>query len=356
MPAKKSDAPAGLRRYFKNAFRWANILVIVLTVMVYLAPYVSPAVFWPLSLIAPLYPWFLLANLFFILWWLFWRKWNFILSLVCILAGWGYFTAYIGLHFSATPAEGDLQVLTFNLHDLKDLPFKEGGRGRDMRPLLDFLDEIGKPDILCLQELHESPAAELAQAMGFYHHHYPEKGTAILSRFPLEKTGTIPFENSGNSAIWADVQWEGQSIRIFNLHLQSNRVSTETQQLSGQKEIDKKYLRRLRVILRKYKRAALQRIEQVEGIRAEIEKSPHPYIICGDFNDTPLSYTYHRLSKGFFDAFRQTGKGLGTTYARFPPSLRIDYVLYAPELESSACKVYRKKLSDHYPVEAWFKK
>ncbi len=352
MPAKKSK----VRRYFKNAFRWANILLIVLTVVVYMAPYVSPAVFWPLSLIAPLYPWLLLANLFFILWWLFWRKWNFILSLVCILAGWGYFTSYVGLHFAGEPAEDDLQILTYNLHDLKDLPFKEGGRGRDMTSLLDFLDEIGKPAILCLQEIHRSPAAELAQAMGYYHHHYPEKGTAILSRLPFKNKGIIPFEKSGNSAIWADVQWGPKTIRIFNVHLQSNRVSTETQQLSEQNELDKTYFRRLRVILGKYKRAALQRIRQIEAIRREMQKSPHPYIVCGDFNDTPLSYTYHQLSKGLLDAFRQTGTGLGTTYARFPPSLRIDYILYDPELESSITRVYRKKLSDHYPVEARIKK
>ncbi len=353
MPAKKSKPSRGLRNRFKNFFRWANVLLIVLTLLIYAAPF-APPIFWPISLIAPLYPLALFLNILFALWWILWRKRYAWLSLLCILIGWSYLQSYFNFHFAAKPSAENLHVLTFNLHDLKDLPFREAHAGRDLRSLLNFLDQIGNPEVICLQEVHEGPAAELAEVMDYGHLHYPGKGTAILSRLPFKASGHIPFPHSGNSALWADIEWKGQTLRIFNLHLQSNRVSTQTEELSNQRELDKKALRQIRAILRNYKKAAQQRIQQVEIIRKEMERTAHPYIVCGDFNDTPLSHTYHLLREGLLDAFRQRGAGSGTTYARFPPALRIDYILYTPELSVSACKIHPQKLSDHYPTSAYF--
>ncbi len=354
MPARKSEPSEGLRSRLKNLFRWANVLLIALTLLIYAVPF-TPASFWPLSLIAPFYPLALLLNILFALWWILWRKKYAWLSLLCILLGWNYLQSYFGFHFLARPSTTDLQVMTFNLHDLKDLPFRKGHAGHDLTGLLNFLDEIGKPQVLCLQEIHQGPAAELAEAIGYQHLHYPEKGTAILSALPFQASGYIAFPHSGNSALWADIKWKGQTLRIFNLHLQSNRISTQTEKLSNQREFDEKVFRQIRSILRNYKRAAQQRIQQVEIIRKEMEKTAQPYIVCGDFNDTPLSHTYHQLSEGLLDAFRQKGAGPGTTYARFPPALRIDYILHTPDLQASACKIYRQKFSDHYPVSTHFK-
>ncbi len=356
MPAKKSDAPQGIiRKQFKNFLRWANILLIVLTLLVYTAPYISPASFWPLSLIAPLYPLTLFLNVVFAIWWMLWRKWYALLSLLCIFIGWQHLQNHFGFHFFAQAGPSDLQIISFNIHDLYDLPLKDSKRGgRDLTSLLNFLDEIGNPPIICLQEIHENPARELADAIGYKHVHYPQKGTAILTRVPLLDYGLIPLKSSGNSAIWADIKWGNKRLRIFNLHLQSNRVSAETEHLSQQSELDKKALQKLKDILKKYRRAARIRIEQVAQVRQQTAQSPYPFIICGDFNDTPLSYTYHYLSKGLSDAFRQKGQGSGATYARFPPALRIDYILASPELQPSLCHVAKVQLSDHYPVIAFW--
>jgi endonuclease/exonuclease/phosphatase family metal-dependent hydrolase len=97
--------------------------------------------------------------------------------------------------------------------------------------------------------------------------------------------------------------------------------------------------------------ATAMRAEQAEQLRAHILSSPHPVIVCGDFNDTPNSYTYHHIAAGLTDAFEEKGFGLGTTFGGALPMLRIDYLLTDPGIRVHDCRVVRDtEWSDHYPV------
>ena len=105
---------------------------------------------------------------------------------------------------------------------------------------------------------------------------------------------------------------------------------------------------------KRLKNSFSKRAVQVEAIKIHINKSPYPVILCGDFNDTPNSYAYHKLSNGLKDAFVEQGVGLGRSYNGNFPSLRIDYILYSPELNIHSFNTKNVKLSDHFPILAGF--
>ena len=114
----------------------------------------------------------------------------------------------------------------------------------------------------------------------------------------------------------------------------------------------------MRRILGNIRQAFIKRAEQVEILRNEIENSPYPVIVCGDFNDTPVSYTYKNLKKDLKDSFVESGKGMGTSYQEFILPLRIDFILHDQKLLSDGYQVRDVDYSDHKPVQAnlWFKK
>src|SRR5204862_7418375 len=101
------------------------------------------------------------------------------------------------------------------------------------------------------------------------------------------------------------------------------------------------------------KRAFIKRSQQVRVLHRHILESPYPVILCGDFNDTPSSYTYATLCKGMEDSFRESGSGFGKTYIGAFPSFRIDYILHDGKLHSTGYLTHGEKLSDHFPISCW---
>ena len=99
------------------------------------------------------------------------------------------------------------------------------------------------------------------------------------------------------------------------------------------------------------KSAFLLRSNQAKVISAHLSKSPYPVIVCGDFNDTPISYAYRTISKGLTDAFVNSGKGFGNTLVGPIPYFRIDFVLHDKKLKSGHFRTIKTNpLSDHHPL------
>ena len=108
------------------------------------------------------------------------------------------------------------------------------------------------------------------------------------------------------------------------------------------------------VAVQKFRRANKIRPNQVDKVMANIDACSEPSIVVGDFNDTPLSYTYSRLSRGRKDSFLEVGKGFGATYCSLWPMLRIDYILYPETLKARWYDRGDVKYSDHYPILSSF--
>lgn len=339
--------------------RWLNIILVLITLVSYSAAWVNPKTFWPLSFFALPFPWLLLANLLFIGFWAFIRKYQALLSLGCLLLGWTHLTGFVGLNLPGPVDKAALTVKTFNAYGFR----KEAVTGKryTAEEMPRYFPTEGI-DVLCLQEFPTYYPRNcfidyFRNQAGFkYVHAIPNGALAIFSRYPIEKTHTHYFVKHFNGFQWADIKVEGKLVRVFNLHLQSNGVSGMANEVAKEGNLqDKKTWNKVKGMAGRFKRAEQRRVEQTEAVVAEIQKSPHPVLVCGDFNATPQSYSYRQLSQGLKDAFREAGTGLGTTYAGKIPALRIDYQLYSPALQALDQDIRTERLSDHHSVVAFYK-
>lgn len=205
------------------------------------------------------------------------------------------------------------------------------------------------PDIVCLQECAVDagddacimPASYPYTAKRLFRVNGGYSGNVIMSRYPIVGSGTVDFGKSANMALFADINFKGRVIRVYNLHLESNSISLAS--LADRDGFVHVHDR--------MRSSAAARAAQVDAVRSDADSAPDPYVICGDFNDTPLSYAFHELSKGMRDTFEECGHGFGATYSGLWPMLRIDYVLVQEE-NFTVCRHDTPKLpySDHYPV------
>jgi len=337
--------------------RWGNLLLVFITLLCYLSPYVSPASFWPLAFFGLFYPWLLLLNLLFVVLWLVMRRKQFLLSLACILAGWVHLTGFIGLHLpSAHEGNNALQVMSFNTYGFW---LYDGSRNRHKTDTLTELFPVEGLDIVCFQEYpairHNNPYTAYFQTRTplKYVRNTPGSALAIFSRFPIVDGQTHYFNKHYNGYQYADIKVEEQIFRVFNLHLQSNDVSSLANEMATEGDLKKRETwLNIRGMAARFKHSASKRAAQAEQVAEAIAESPHPVILCGDFNAIPQSYTYMKLSASLQDAFRAAGTGLGTTYGGLIPALRIDYILADPRFDILDCDVKREGFSDHYSVEA----
>ena len=170
-------------------------------------------------------------------------------------------------------------------------------------------------------------------------------GNLTLSRLPVSGKGKMEFDKSTNLALYTDITMpKGGSFRIYNCHFESYNISI-SHILTAVREEEE-----LKDTGRRMRRSIRQRPAQVNAVVKDIEDSDRKAIVLGDFNDTPLSYTYHRLSRGRKDSFVTSGKGFGASYRDFWPLLRIDYVLLPPGLEGQTHRTLKVRYSDHYPI------
>jgi endonuclease/exonuclease/phosphatase (EEP) superfamily protein YafD len=162
----------------------------------------------------------------------------------------------------------------------------------------------------------------------------------------------MSFSNTYNTAMYNDIIVKQDTIRIFNCHLQSIRFLKGDYDFldSIQFSMTEKNKTGIKTISYKLREAFKLRAHQVNHISELIEKSPHPVILCGDFNDTPVSYTYKRMKGNLRDAFRESGKGIGNTYNGKVPHFRIDYIFHSNIFTSSGYKMRHEDYSDHFPI------
>lgn len=348
-------------KIIKKLFFAANIVLTIVTLLMYLAPYLNPKVFWWLGVMSLAYPWVLLLHVLMIILWLFSssRRWS-LLSFLTILAGWNYFTGIVGIRFSKPEiAPTDLLVMSYNIQSLKvALQHSKSARPAIFQEMEEYFAQLGGPDIICAQDMIKGNESFFKDYFKLRHNYILKSKnlkTAIFSKFPIVNKGEILFDNSFNSAVWADVDVKGDTFRVFSIHLESNRITGDTEDLLQQRQEEKSWLQ-VRKIFAKYKRAMVKRVDQSDLVAEYIAESPYPVLIGGDLNDTPLSYAYRKISNGTNDAFRKKGRGLGTTYAGSIPGLRIDYIFADKSIRIIDHHILKDKaFSDHYPVMSYIR-
>jgi len=368
---EKSVAKKGKRRWLRVSLLILNCFAAAALLCSYAAAYVSPVSFWPFAFFGIAYPVILIINLFFVaLWLLLWNRFIY-LSLLTILLGFGNIRAIIPFRFGAGDhsSKAALKVLTYNVHSLYgNQPDNSMPDARSQ--VTDFL-AAEQADIVCVQEFYaigeeyKKTLHKFSRSirLGYYYFmNYREfwqktkiNAIATFSRYPIVDQGFFRLEEKSTFGIFTDIAVPGDTIRVYNLHLESIRLGNDDysfySKLTDPAAEETNFAKGSRKMIWKLKKAFLLRARQVETLKAHMRLSPYPVLICGDFNDTPSSFAYHKLSEGKNDAFITAGnEWIGSTYAGRFPAFRIDYMLYD---DFFTARSYHKKdvrLSDHYPV------
>ena len=262
--------------------------------------------------------------------------------------------------------EGIIRMMTYNVHN-----FKRYGASNDISTKRDILQIINQqqPDVINFQEFYSRNHGQydmrdsIMKIMGSGYYYFEPIifnaneaiGMAIFSKLPIVNKGmiTLSDKKSENACLYIDILKGDHEFRVYNVHLQSIRFDPEDYKylnsVSAQGSIDKSSTRRLGS---KLKNAFIKRSAQVDKIKASTAKCPFPYIVSGDFNDTPSSYAVNTMASGLKNAFREKGFGFGRTYNGDFPNYQIDYILASPQFDVENYQVIEKKLSDHYPVRS----
>lgn len=345
-----------------------NLMAAAALLLAYAASFTDPRFFWPISFFGLAYPFLLLINALYVIYWVLRMPKFALLSLISILIGYKFLTSYVGFRESTAievpkSAQNFIRVMTYNVHNFKPFGDKNNPYTRDQ-----ILDLIRKeqPDVLCIQEFFSrkkgdynfiKQVQEILQSRHYYFepatdNGYEAMGMAIFSKFPITNTGHIRFESvRGNDALFADIQYNNKAFRVYNVHFQSINFQPEDYEYikGNTKEIDQN-VQSSRRIGSRLKRAFIKRSDQVKLVKKHSQEYQGPYLIAGDFNDTPVSYTVNTMAKGLKNSFREKGSGLGITYNGDFPNFQIDYILVSPDFDVKNYLIIDKKLSDHYAV------
>ncbi|MEO7174223.1 MAG: endonuclease/exonuclease/phosphatase family protein, partial [Saprospiraceae bacterium] len=339
---------------FKKSLLLAHVLLTATTLLAYLTPSVDPIKFWPLSIIGLFMPWLLLLQIVFFVYWIYLRKWYSLISVAVWIIGWPLIQCFVNLNSTQDISDASsFSVMSYNVHYLQGLGAYSARNYQETKEsIVPFLKEQGPPSILCAQESHQKASEFLRKSLD-YQYTASNNGAifnTIFSKLPIRKSGEINLGSSSSSGIWADIEFEKETYRVFNIHLESNRVSQKAQDLMTPDDVRQSLLSGFKFMFRRYRNAARKRSLQAREIEKMIQASPHKVIVCGDFNDPPQSYAYGIISKGLSDAFEVAGSGIGTTYGGIIPGLKIDYILTDPSLDILDHRILKEKYSDHYPV------
>lgn len=364
---KYVEYKGGSLRRGRNPLMWfldmllglAALGLAVVMPMVYLVPYVAPARMWLFPVMALAAPaLYVLTALLACYWILRWRLG--LAGVLLLLLAVGLFKVplfwkpqLVREYGPGKYGRSAVKVLSYNVRSFYDA---EGGSSADrVAELIDSLD----PDIICLQEFNSRLAGQSrpfalleerydAARFGLGEEAAPPQ--AILSKHRILRSGVLL---SPESSVWADVLLGDDTLRVFNNHLQSTSIKAEDNDYITRHGYigDTARETKFRSIAGRLRYTGMLRAAQVDSIAGAMDAMARARrLVCGDFNDTPMSYVYRKMARGLDDAFAKCGEGYSYTYRGFFDMLRIDYVLASPDLELLSYEVLRIGCSDHYPV------
>lgn len=358
--------------FFQLALLFFNTIAIIALLLSYCATGIDPQTFWYFTLFGLAYPFILLANIFFVVLWLILKRWYFAYSLVFILIGYQPLTRTFGFRFAnesdLVTDSNTLKIMTYNVHNFRN---QEGILDTALSKRFFNLIKSENPDVAGFQEFFsrrkgkfdfkDSVLKTLNTKEYLYKradfNDYEATGIALFSKYPIKDSGEVLFDSIaiGNKGIWIDILKNEKIIRVYCIHLASISFQPEDYLFINGVKTDinnSKDIVSSKRIVRKLKTAFIRRSKEIKILKKHIENCTTPYIIMGDFNDTPASYALAQMTKGIKNAFQEKGAGLGITYNGAFPNFQIDYILASSTLNFSTYKIINKDLSDHYPVRA----
>ena len=325
----------------KLLFFFNSILAFFL-LLSYALPYVFPSAFPFLSVLSLTLPVLIVINAFFLFYWIVKLHRYFLLSFFVLALGYKYLNA-LYQNNAHKPKDVGVHVMSFNARLFNHYGWiKEGNVQKQIQEFI--ANEAA--DIIAVQEFHK----DYLYLFDAYSYQYVQTGNgkmgqAIFTNFPILNQGNIGFTKTANGAIFTDILIKNDTIRFYNIHLESLRINPKEEIFTQEKS--QKLLNRMGV-------GFTNQQLQSEQVKLHSQNSPYPNILSGDFNNTQFSYVYKNIRNNYKDAFEEAGKGIGTTYDFKLIPLRIDFILYDSYLPLHSFETHSESFSDHKPISARF--
>lgn len=362
------------RRFTKVTFLILNIIASLIFLLACLAPYVDPTKWWIIAFIGLGFVFLIVTLIAFIFFWLIFKPKFIFISLIPMLIGWKSISVFFAFHvpkkFDYNKSQNTLRVVHWNVARFIELK-RNNNKGSQKRLLMMDLLKEQQADVLCLQEFFTSDDPQyynnlnyMMKEIGYPYFYYSWDsdgylqwtGQAIFSRYPIVKNGIIRFPKPSlpEALIFSDILYNNDTVRVFTTHLQSVQFGKKDfDRIENIKNTEDGIVENSKNIFSKIKRAAIYRSRQAEIVKQITSQSPHPFILTGDMNDVPNSYTYFTIKNDKLkDAFLQTGMGIGRTYTNLAPTLRIDYIFTTKDFSIKQFNRITKDYSDHYMLVA----
>lgn len=332
--------------FFDKVVYVINTIAAVVLLLSYILPYVPPKTFPLLAVISLTVPILIIINILFAIYWLIKLKRQLFLSLIVLILGINYVRSlYKSSSASDIVTSKEISVLSYNVRLFN---LYEWINDDELHLKMKKLIKTANPDVLCFQEFYKDDAIQFPS----YKHHYTyikskrsKTGLAIYSKYPIVRKGSIQFPNTSNNAIYVDIVKEKDTIRFYNIHLESLHINPDVSKL--QEQDSEKLIERIGGTFKRQQ-------EQAAILLDHMNVCKYKKIVAGDFNNSAYSYVYRQIKGEMIDAFKAGGTGFGKTFdfKLFP--MRIDFILADESLAVNAFKNYDQKYSDHFPVYARF--
>lgn len=288
------------------------------------------------------------------------RSSSFLIPMAALLPSLYFLQFYIKVTDENLPgwksaSELGVTMMTYNVGKFK---YASSGNPEDVLAQVAGFVEQYDPDIIAFQEFYITDSDAVEDC--FRDYPYCSKylfrtssgsyfGNVTFSKFPIKSSGKIKFDGSTNLVLYSDMDINGQMIRIYNQHLESNSISLASlvKKISGRDDsVSEEIMNAHERLISSNER----RGRQVRTLLDHVAKSDRMAVLCGDVNDTPMSSSFRALRMGRKDTFTQAGNGFGASYSVLWPLLRIDYIFVPDNFDVLLHITPKVGFSDHYPV------
>ena len=344
----------------------ANVATILVMLLFGFAGYISPTSHATISSLGFLFPFAALANLLFLFIWLVFKWRMALIPFVGFLITYVPMRAYMPLNLPSSHPEGSIKLLSYNVGGYSSTPDSSDAFSEIFSYIRD-----SKADIVCLQEDNDTWRKSEARFDSLFAYNDLEQVNdssskiinrlGIHTRYPILRKERIMYKSLRNGSVAWFLQVGNDTLIVINNHLESTHLTKDDRNqynLLVHGEVKGDTIRtESRRLLTVFSESSVKRAPATEAVHTYIEAHKgYNIVVCGDFNDHPLSYTRYTLARGMTDCFVATGNGLGVSFNRYGMYFRIDHILCSKNIQPYECKIDAKiDASDHYPLTCWLK-
>lgn len=346
-----------ISKFAEQILLGANIATIIAMIITGFSYLVDPMIFPAISLLGLIFPFIVVVNIMFMLFWTFFRRTKIVFSFAGLIICFVPVTTYFGLNRPVEHPEGSIKMMSFNTCNFTCQEGCEQTKDDIVQYLVD-----NECDIICMQEASKGClTADMHERLSViypYQHWEQKQGNTltILSKYEITEADSIDYVSTGNFSMYYRLKTPKGNLLVINNHLETNSFSSEEKAEFGRMmhgNMNKSEIKNeTKGVMSKLMRAVAKRNIQAKAVANFIDyHKDEKMIVCGDFNEWPVSFTHHVIAKNLTDCFTATAFGPGWSYARNGMRIRIDNILCSKDLTPYECHIDKSiKTSDHYPI------